>query len=299
MKKLKAWIDAFRLRTLPLSFSLIFVGSALAYQYDCFDVLIFVMAIVTTLFLQILSNISNDYGDAVSGADFAGRKGPQRAVQSGQIGYDEMKKAIYVFVLLSLVSGVALLITAYPRLQTSGFVMMLSIGIASIIAAICYTIGKKPYGYIGLGDFFVFVFFGIVGVLGSFVLYHGMPEWPVVLPASSIGLLSVGVLNMNNMRDFESDGRSNKKTLIVRFGVEWGRAYQFVVVILALLLMMTYIIFFGKTPQLLCAIGFFRLFPHLRFIANKNNDSRIDTQLKIVAVSTLIISILFALGTIL
>ena len=156
MKKLKAWIDAFRLRTLPLSFSLIFVGSALAYQYDCFDVMIFVMAIVTTLFLQILSNISNDYGDAVSGADFAGRKGPQRAVQSGQIGYNEMKKAIYVFVLLSLVSGVALLITAYPRLHTSGFVMMLSIGIASIIAAICYTIGKKPYGYIGLGDFFVF-----------------------------------------------------------------------------------------------------------------------------------------------
>lgn len=295
---IKAWISAFRLRTLPLSFSLIIVGSALAYSQGVFDWSIFCLAILTTLFLQILSNISNDYGDAVSGADFAGRVGPQRAVQSGAISYSQMKGAIYVFVALSLISGVALLVASYPRLNTNGFILMLLIGILSIIAAICYTVGKRPYGYRGYGDVSVFIFFGLVGVMGSFTLYNGSPVAEVMLPASSIGLLSMGVLNMNNMRDYESDKRSGKYTLIVKNGKEWGRGYQFVVIILAFVLLAAYILLFGRYWQLLSMIGLARLIPHLKFIANPDNDSRIDTQLKVVSMGTLLTSLLFTIGTV-
>lgn len=295
---IKAWISAFRLRTLPLSFSLIIVGSSLAYAENVFDWTIFSLAILTTLFLQILSNISNDYGDAVSGADFAGRVGPERAVQSGAITYSQMRSAIYVFALLSLVSGITLLAFSYPRLNTGGFILMLSIGIASIIAAICYTIGRRPYGYRGLGDLSVFIFFGLVGVMGSFTLYYGAPLASVILPASSIGLLSMGVLNMNNMRDHDSDQRSGKNTLIVRYGIEWGRRYQFVVIILAFVLFAVYIYMFGKPLQYISLVGFLRLIPHLHYISDSKNDSRIDTQLKVVSLATLLISILFAIGTV-
>ena len=170
MSSISNWIKAFRLRTLPLSFSLIIVGSALAYERGLFQLSIFVAAIITTLFLQILSNVSNDYGDAVSGADFAGRVGPERAVQSGAISLQDMRKAIVCFSILSLLSGIVLLCVAMPSLGIQGVLIMFAIGLACIVAAICYTVGKRPYGYVGLGDLSVFIFFGLVGVAGSYVL---------------------------------------------------------------------------------------------------------------------------------
>ncbi len=297
MKSISAWIKAFRLRTLPLSFSLIIVGSALAYERCLFDGAIFICAILTTLFLQILSNVSNDYGDAVSGVDYAGRVGPERAVQSGAISVQAMKKAIVVFSLLSLISGVGLLYVAYPNLGASGFGFMFVVGIASIVAAICYTVGRRPYGYVGLGDLSVFIFFGLVGVMGSFVLYSGQVQVEVLLPAASIGLLSVAVLNMNNMRDYESDKRSGKNTLIVRMGVEWGRWYEVVVVVLAFVLLLIYALCFGKPTQLLALLALIRFVPHLFFVLKKENETKLDTQLKVVSVGTLMVAILFTIGT--
>ncbi|MCQ2204357.1 MAG: 1,4-dihydroxy-2-naphthoate polyprenyltransferase [Bacteroidales bacterium] len=293
-----AWIEAFRLRTLPLSFSLIIMGSAIAYQYGVFDWLIFGCALLTTLFLQILSNISNDYGDAVSGADMAGRVGPARAVQSGKISKEQMKSAIYVFSVLSLVSGLILLYVALPRLEAAGFWLMLGVGIMSIVAAICYTVGKRPYGYRGLGDLSVFIFFGIVGVMGSFVLYNGSPEWEVLLPAAGIGLLSVGVLNMNNMRDYESDKRSGKNTIIVKMGLDWGRKYQVTVIVGAFVAIAIYVMMWGKMWQMLYLLSLVKFVPHLMYVTKKENETKLDDQLKVVSVGTLIVSLLFTLGSV-
>lgn len=298
MKNITAWISAFRLRTLPLSFSLIIVGSALAYERHIFNWSIFSLAILTTLFLQILSNVSNDYGDAVSGVDFAGRVGPERAVQSGAISQQSMKRAIIVFSILSFISGIILLYVAYPTLGKSGFYFMLFVGITAILAAICYTVGCKPYGYIGLGDLSVFIFFGLVGVMGSFILYSGKFESEILLPASSIGLLSVAVLNMNNMRDYQSDMLAGKKTLIVRIGINNGRIYEVCVVCLAFVLLTIYAIFYGKTTQLLALIALIRFIPHLIFVCNKENQNKLDSQLKVVSIGTLLVAILFTIGTI-
>lgn len=292
------WIKAFRLRTLPLSFSLIIVGSALAYERGLFQISIFVAAILTTLFLQILSNVSNDYGDAVSGADYAGRIGPKRAVQSGAISLQSMKRAIVWFALLSLLSGICLLYLALPNLGHSGVLIMLLVGIASIVAAICYTVGKRPYGYRGLGDVSVFVFFGLVGVVGSYVLYSGSMELELLLPASGIGLLSVAVLNMNNMRDYDSDRRAGKNTLIVRMGLSWGRVYQVVIVIGAFVCLAIYAICFGSQWQLLSMLALVRFVPHLRFVFNMENAHNLDTQLKVVSVGTLIVALLFSVGSV-
>ena len=294
---LKAWIGAFRLRTLLLSFSVIIMGSAIAWDNNIFDLRIFALAILTTLFLQILSNVSNDYGDAHSGVDYAGRVGPQRAVQSGSISISSMRRAIYVFALLALASGICLLCMAYNRLQMSGLIIMLAIGLLSIVAAICYTVGANPYGYRGFGDVSTFIFFGIVGVEGSYVLYSGAFDAAVLLPASAIGLMSVGVLNMNNMRDMQNDARAGKRTLIVRFGLSWGRKYQFCVITFAVALIATYIAFWGGKWQFVYLLALPIIIRHLHKVATENDNKRLDPQLKVVSISTLLITLLFVAGT--
>lgn len=297
--KIKHWIEAFRLRTLLLSFSLIIMGSTIAYCEGDFNTVTFVMALLTTLFLQILSNIANDYGDAVSGADYAGRVGPARQVQSGAISRQEMKRAIYVFVILSLVSGVMLLMQCKAVLGWNGVLKMFLLGVASIMAAICYTVGKKPYGYMGLGDVFVFVFFGLVGVEGSYVLYGGELSLWVLLPASSVGLLSMAVLNMNNMRDMVSDNRSGKKTIIVRHGIEWGKKYQTVLVIGAFVLMGIYVCFQGSVYQYGYMIAIPIFAKHLVEVWRNKESRLLDGQLKVVSMGTLVMVMGYVIGTIL
>lgn len=299
MKKenIKTWISAFRLRTLALSLSLIGMGSALAYQHACFNAVIFALAITTTLFLQILSNISNDYGDAVSGADFAGRVGPERAVQSGAISREAMLRAIYVLSAFSLVSGIVLLWAAWERITTVGCAAMFGVGIGCIASAICYTVGRRPYGYRGLGDVSVFVFFGIVGVQGSFLLFYGEPLWSVMLPASAVGLLSMGVLNMNNMRDMQSDQRSGKVTLVVRFGLTWARRYQVTCITLAFAAMVAYIVMFGYWWQMLSMAVLPIFIKHLHTVLTTADNRLLDPQLKVVSVGTMIMVLLFTAGT--
>lgn len=221
---LYAWLISFRLKTLPLAISAVFVGNALAYWHQTFYWPIFWLTLITACLLQILSNLANDYGDGLKGADNMGRLGPKRGLHSGKITLNQLLFALVVNIMLCIGFGLWLLILACDNIaQLVGFII---IGALSIIAAVTYTIGKKPYGYIGLGDLSVLLFFGLVSVLGSFYLQTKQISSGLFIPGLSCGLLSVAVLNINNLRDYESDKMSNKRTLIVMMGIKWGKCYH-------------------------------------------------------------------------
>jgi len=294
MKKIKNWMDAFRLRTLPLSLAGIIMGSMLAATYGAFSMEIFFMAVATTLFLQILSNLANDFGDSELGTDNAKRVGPVRTLQGGLVTRIEMKIMIAIFIFLSLISGIALLLLAYERINTSGLTVMLVVGIISVLAAVFYTIGKRPYGYLGLGDMFVFIFFGLVSVQGSFFLYTGSYEINTIIPAVSVGLLSAGVLNLNNMRDHINDKDSGKHTLVVRIGIKKAKIYHYFLIGTALL---SSFIFLAFTQNIF--IGLVFIIPAIPLIINiikvhNIQDPReFDPELKKLALATLVFTVGF------
>lgn len=295
----KDWLSAFRLRTLPLAFSSIITGSALAYQQDKFNWLIFTLALSTTLFLQVLSNLANDYGDAEKGTDNENRVGPERAIQSGAISKKQMKKGIVVFVMLSLVSGLSLVFYATKKSPIWIPIVFISIGLLSIVAAIKYTAGKRAYGYKGLGDLFVFVFFGLVGVLGSFVLYGTQLELKHFSPAITIGLFSSAVLNLNNMRDWENDKASSKHTLVVKLGLNKAKKYHFTILIIGIASSIAYVLQLEfRIIELIFVFAFIPFVLHLRTVAKINdNPSEFDPELKKVALSTFLFSILFLISS--
>ena len=196
MQTVKSWVSAARLRTLPLSISGIIVGSAIAIQEGFFNIVIFSLALGTTLGLQILSNFANDYGDGIKGTDNDERVGPARAIQSGLITHKEMKQGIVVTAFATLLLAILLIYSSFGK-ENAGYALLFFIlGLAAIAAAIKYTVGNNAYGYRGLGDVFVFVFFGIVAVFGSYFLYSLKFSWEVLLPAFAIGFLSSAVLNL-------------------------------------------------------------------------------------------------------
>lgn len=219
------WLLAARLRTLPLACSSILLGSGLAASRGAFDGTIMGLSLLTAILLQILSNLANDYGDAVSGADNGERIGPQRAVVSGLITRHQMCLAMGLTALAAVVSGLALLACAFGEAwqQILTFILL---GGAAIVAAITYTVGKTPYGYRGFGDISVFLFFGLLGVLGSYYLFTHTLQWDLLLPATACGLLATAVLNINNVRDIETDAASGKITLAVRLGRNRAIAYH-------------------------------------------------------------------------
>jgi 1,4-dihydroxy-2-naphthoate octaprenyltransferase len=225
------WISAARPRTLPLALSSILMGSFLAAYKDQFDVLIFILSCLTTILLQVLSNFANDYGDTQNGADLKGRVGPKRAVQSGEISVEAMKKMIYLFIGLSLVSGITLLYISFKDSSSSNFYGFLILGFLSIAAAYFYTAGKKPYGYSGFGDISVFIFFGLVGVLGSNFLYTKIFDFNLIFPAIYCGMLAVGVLNLNNIRDIDSDLLAGKFTIPARIGKPRAIIYHWIILL--------------------------------------------------------------------
>src|SRR6478609_5620599 len=243
----KAWLQAFRLRTLPLALSSIAMGGFLAASAGAFRWSIFLLCVTTTVFLQVLSNLANDYGDSINGADHDGRKGPSRAVQSGAISAAQMKNAIILFVLLSLVSGISLLFISFGW-NWSALLFFFGLGVLSIGAAIAYTVGKKPYGYIGLGDFSVLIFFGLVGVMGSYYLFTKSISWREILPALSCGFFSIGVLNINNIRDIESDRQAGKFSIPVRIGKEKAVMYHWCLLIAGIASSITYMILSYQSP---------------------------------------------------
>ena len=295
MKNIKAWVVSLRLRTLPLALSTILMGSIVAAWDGAFRAEVLLWAALTTLFLQILSNMANDYGDTLSGADNETRVGPQRMIQSGAISLGQMKKAIIILVTLALISGLTLLAKAFDTDYWKLLAFFL-LGLAAIAAAIRYTAGKNPYGYRGLGDIYVFLFFGIVGVAGSYFLHTNTWQWEVLLPASSIGLFSTGVLNLNNIRDIESDRKSGKITMVVRMGRNKALWYHAALLADGWLLFLIYAILTSRTmllwPSLLALPLFIR---NIVRSFKTREPSKLDGELRNLSLSILLFVVLNAL----
>ncbi len=290
------WVEAFRLRTLPLAVSTILTGSFLAVADGLYRGWIIGLALLTTLFLQILSNLANDYGDALKGTDNTERVGPERTVQSGQITPRQMKSAIILFSLLSFVSGLALLYVALGTYVVTAL-LFLVIGLAAIAAAIKYTTGTHAYGYKGLGDFFVFVFFGLVAVVGTYYLNSLQFQWRLLLPATSMGFLSAGVLNLNNMRDMDNDRTSGKHTIASRMGYARARAYHALLVSFALIFAAVYVLLdFHSVWNLLFVLTVPLFIRDLVRIFKTGDKALLDPYLKRLALSTLLFSVLFGIG---
>lgn len=238
--KFKLWFSAARLRTLPLSVSGIFVGSFASFTDNNFNSSIFFLAIATTISYQVLSNFANDYGDGVKGTDI-NRVGPKRTVQSGLITSKEMKKTIIAASIISFLLTISLVFTSFKN-SPFYLLLFLILGLLAIIAAIKYTVGNNPYGYIGFGDLFVFIFFGLISVLGSNFLFTSKLNLSLLYPALTIGLLSVGVLNLNNMRDVQNDKLAGKKTVSVRMGIDNSKFYHFLLISISIILMVSFLI---------------------------------------------------------
>ncbi|MFM8913090.1 MAG: 1,4-dihydroxy-2-naphthoate polyprenyltransferase, partial [Flammeovirgaceae bacterium] len=278
-----------------LSLSCIGMAGFLAAYIDKFSISIFLLCCITTVFLQILSNLANDYGDYVNGADHAGRKGPQRAVQSGAISLVQMRNAVIVFVLLSLASGVLLLWLSFGS-DWNNIVTFFGLGLLSILAAIGYTVGKKPYGYIGLGDVSVLIFFGMVGVMGSYFLFTQSFTWREILPAMSCGLFSIAVLNINNIRDIESDKAAGKFSIPVRIGKEKATVYHWRLLIGGLASATIYSVLNYQSPwQFLFLLSAPLMIMNGLSIARKPSHE-LDPFLKQMALSTLLFVLLFGVG---
>ncbi|TRO65350.1 1,4-dihydroxy-2-naphthoate octaprenyltransferase [Christiangramia sabulilitoris] len=299
MSRFSSWINAARLRTLPLSISGIIVGSSIAAHAGYFDIAIFSLALGTTLGLQILSNFANDYGDGVKGTDNEERIGPARAIQSGLISEKEMKLAMVVTAVCTLFLAILLIYASFGRDQLISALIFFILGVAAIIAAIKYTVGNSAYGYRGMGDIFVFVFFGLVAVYGSYYLYSHNHEIISAFPAISIGFLSVAVLNLNNLRDRISDARANKRTLVVKLGEKRAKNYHYILIIGSLFCFLIYsVLTTSELNDFIYLIGFVPLIFHLQRVVDNKDPKVLDPELKIVALSTFGISILFALGLI-
>ena len=243
MAQFKDWIHAARLRTLPLSVSGILVGSLLALQNGHWNPVVFVLALSTTLLFQILSNLANDLGDTLKGADNANRVGPERAVQSGAISINAMKRAVAITAILSGISAGALIWKGTANLSMNSVYGYIGLAIACVLAAITYTMGKRAYGYFGLGDVFVFIFFGCVSVIGVYPLFADELILELIFPAITIGLLSTAVLNLNNMRDQINDASVGKRTLVVKLGFMNAKTYHLTLVVTAMLSWIAFLIF--------------------------------------------------------
>ncbi len=296
MASVRDWVVAARLRTLPLAFSCILMGAFLALRENVLRWDILLLALSTTLFLRILSNLANDYGDSVSGVDHVEREGPARTVQTGSISLKMMKRGIAVCSVLSFASGITLILLAFPG-NWSTILLFVLIGFAAIAAAINYTVGRNPYGYQGFGDLFVFIFFGIVGVGGSYFLQIGELDASILLPASSLGLFSVGVLNVNNVRDIESDRKAGKRSIPVRIGRKNALRYHVLLIGLGWISCGAYTLFNSSSPyELLYFLTLPLFIIHLRKVTIAQRPSEIDPYLKQLAISTMIFVLIFGLG---
>ena len=291
---MKHWIQAARLRTLPLSVSGIIVGSAYAYHQGFSDWRILVLALATTLGLQILSNFANDYGDGVKGTD-ANRIGEKRMVAAGIITSAQMKKAVLITAAITFVLALLLIYIAFGKENFGLSLIFILLGIGSIGAAIKYTVGKNAYGYSGFGDLFVFIFFGWVSVIGSNFLFTHFIDCKLFLPATAIGLLSVAVLNLNNMRDIENDKIAGKNTLVVKMGLAWAKNYQHFLILFPLILNFIFSLLIHKNIYFsFFVFAYFLL--HLGRVRDAKKYEDFDPELKKVALGTFVLSILFWLS---
>lgn len=295
---MKVWLSAFRLRTLPLSLSCIGMAAFLAAAAGKFDGTLFVLCCLTTIFLQILSNLANDYGDSINGADHAGRKGPQRAVQAGVITSAQMRRAVVIFTILCLISGIGLLLIAFG-FDWNALMFFLVLGVLCIVAAIAYTVGKRPYGYAGLGDLSVLIFFGLVGVMGSLYLFTRRVDYVDILPALSCGLFSIAVLNVNNVRDIESDRAAGKFSIPVRIGREKAIIYHWFLLTAGTSSAIVYTLLRYQSPWQFLFIPVAILFIRNGLAVSKLPSDKLDPYLKQMAMSTLLFVLTFGIGLLL
>ncbi len=295
---MKHWIQAARLRTLPLSVSGILVGSFYAMSQSLFNWKIVIFALSTTLGLQVLSNFANDYGDGIKGTDNEDRVGPKRAIQSGNITPEAMKKAIIITSVLTLFSAILLIYFSFKNHNLGFSLFFLLLGILAIASAIRYTVGNSAYGYRGYGDIFVFVFFGLVSTMGIYFMFAKSLEngYLLLLPATAIGFLSVSVLNLNNMRDEISDRKAGKNTIVVKIGVAKAKMYHYFLIITAMILVLLFAYLSDfHFDQYIFIVAYFPLTSHLIKVY-KNKDARaLDPELKKVAISTFLLAILLSL----
>ena len=292
---MKKWISAFRLRTLPLALASIGMGTFLAAANGAFKLSIFSLCALTTILLQVLSNLANDYGDSIHGADSAGRVGPSRAVQSGKITKEAMRHAILICGFLALFSGIGLIYVAFGF--SLNFWIFFGFGLLAILAAITYTSGYKPYGYVGLGDISVLIFFGFIAVLGSAFLYEKVVYWEYLLPALSVGLFSVGVLNVNNIRDIVSDRAAGKRSIPVRIGRDRAVIYHWSLLFVGIVSSIIYIFTTQVTFfKLLFLITIPLFIVNALAAKNKVKSSELDPYLKQMALTTLAFVLLFGIG---
>ena len=294
----RIWLEAFRLRTLPLALSCIAMGGFLAASANAFRWDIFLLCILTTIFLQVLSNLANDYGDSIHGADSVERQGPSRAVQSGAISPQRMRSAVIIFVVLSLITGVSLLVVAFG-VNWKAILFFLSLGLLCILAAIAYTVGKKPYGYLGLGDLSVLIFFGIVGVMGSYYLFTRHISGWEVLPALSCGLFSIAVLNVNNIRDIESDRKAGKYSIPVRIGRSNAIKYHWALLTVGIVAAILYTVFTAQSLWSWLFLLSIPLFIKNGLAVSSRPSAHLDPYLRQMALSTLVFVLLFGVGIIL
>ncbi|MCF6180750.1 1,4-dihydroxy-2-naphthoate polyprenyltransferase [Lutibacter sp.] len=297
---IKHYIEAARLRTLPLSISGIIVGSFIAASQGYFNWLICILALLTTVGFQIISNFANDYGDGIKGTDNNDRVGPKRAIQSGVISPKQMLTAIKVSIAITFIIAILLIYISFKKEDLLNIAIFLILGIASIVAAIKYTVGKKAYGYSGLGDIFVFLFFGLLSVVGSYYLYTKQLNFELLLPAISIGCLSVGVLNLNNMRDRDSDIASNKNTLVVKIGEHSAKNYHYFLLVTAFITAIIYVVLnFQNFFQFLFVIAFIPILKHMLVVYHNKIPKLLDPELKKLALSTFLFAILFGISLLL
>jgi 1,4-dihydroxy-2-naphthoate octaprenyltransferase len=293
------WIEASRPRTLPLALASILLGNILAYSGGSFSFEIASLAILTTILLQVLSNFANDYGDTLHGVDSPDRKVALRTVQTGKITASEMKRAIIGLATLAFISGIALLFESLKNAGLQTWLYFLGLGIASIIAAITYTMGKKPYGYMGLGDLSVFLFFGWVGTLGIYYLQTQEINFTILLPASACGFLSVAVLNLNNLRDIDNDKKSGKNSIPVRIGKKNGFLYQQALYISAILGFGLYPILsgieFSNLQNFALLLGYYPIIKIGRELKPHMSPKEIDPYLKKTSLSTLWLILVFGM----
>lgn len=294
--KTKAWIKASRLRTLPLALSCIGMGGFLAAIHHQFSWIILGLSLLTTVFLQVLSNLANDYGDSVSGVDSKEREGPGRVVQSGLISLQDMKRAMILFAILSFLTGVTLIYLAFQN-NWQLVLVFLAFGILAIYAAITYTAGKSPYGYVGLGDISVFIFFGLLGVMGSFYLHAGFVAYDIALPAASCGLFAVAVLNVNNIRDIESDEKAGKRSIPVRLGRQKAVIYHWLILGSAVVFTILFVVL---NYQSLLQWSFLAILPlvyiNARAVYVKKQAMGLDPYLKQMAITTMLFVIVFGVS---
>ncbi|MFG1175432.1 1,4-dihydroxy-2-naphthoate polyprenyltransferase [Erwiniaceae bacterium CAU 1747] len=294
----QAWIESLRPRTLPLSCASIITGSALAWWQGSFNLTTALLALLTTVLLQILSNLANDYGDAVKGSDTPARIGPLRGMQRGVITQQQMRMAMAVAVVLSMLSGILLLLRSCKTLNDMlGFILL---GALAIVAAIAYTVGRKPYGYLGLGDVSVMIFFGWLGVIGSWYLQtHQLTLLPL-LPATGCGLMATAVLNANNMRDIENDSKNGKYTLAVRLGPGRARHYHVMLLLGAIGCFALFTLLYNPHPfGGLFLLAAPLLWQQARYVQQESTAIAMRPLLVRTVKTALLINVLFAVGLLL